>query len=649
MCLSPIVKHSNKKYFLPGRWQSFYNTYPCGECAECKRDRELDDYIRTLWESKYVFNVCHGYAIFDTLSYDNKHLPHVSDVCKDLGIKLRYNIPEFYNLSCFRLADWRSFITNLNADIVYYIKKQLKIQVEVMFNKTLTMRQLHKIWKSWFKKVYGFKCPDHLFNYMMASEFGHDDEYIDDRGNMRKGTKRPHYHVIFFSYLPEYVLSPENFSRAINKSWHRGRTDGVDWPNKWHRSQREWREKRVFSDIKDNTLNVNVLNVLSYIAKYVHKDADFRDKFEPIEGDIFNFIYPQYDYDDFWKLLSGDYKNYKLWKRFKRNLYNFSKKGHDFGIYYVDWLNSPEGQQERDKIIDKGYIALPLNKNQKVYRHRIPTYYANKLFKEFYINKDGYKRWRPNKLGLDVKKKQILLSIHNMVRKYKEFISNSVVYMDPVDYVKLQSILNKFDGDEQLSAFLYFVARWFRLFEGRIIDKYVEHVDYQYFNVDSLPTWKEMIDIIVENMSIDADDDMRQQILSGVGESFKFDGEYVIFNYATFSDVAQFGKSFLCNENLGNNEYGYKINKDLGWQMETNQYYDFNPKRSDLSIDDPKVFGWMEVLSWKNLKGYEDVGLFNQLFSKYRCMMSEDKQEKVDYVDALVSHYEKLGIKTKNK
>lgn len=644
MCLSPIQKKSNRKYFLPGRWQSYYNEFPCGQCAECRQNRELDDYIRTLWEAKYVFNVCHGYGLFETLSYDPKHLPHVIDVCKDLGINLRCDLPKQYNLSCFRLADWRSFITNLNADIVYYIKKQLKVQVEVMFNKTLTMRQLHKTWKIWFEKVYGFKCPKHLFNYIMASEFGHDDEYIDDRGNMRKGTKRPHYHVIFFSYLPEYVISPENFSRAINNSWHRGRTDGVDWPNKWHRNQRDWREKRVFTTMVDNTININILNVLSYIAKYIHKDVDMTDKFGSIEDKIFECIYPYY-YEDYWKMLSGDYEGYKLWKRFKRNIFNFSKKGHDYGVYYAEWLKSDEGKDELDKICNDGYISLPLNKDQKVYRHSLPSYYANKLFKEPYRNKDGKKRWRPNELGLSVKKRQIELSIHNMVRKYREFLVNACVNLSKEDIGKLNDILSKQKGDEGLQKFLVFVARWYRLYEGRLMDQYVERTDFVNVDLRSLPRWFEMIDIIVENMRIESDDDMDRKIKSGVGKSFTYEGKPIIFNYQSNSDVAHFGKSFLTNVNLGNKDDGWFVSRNVGWQMNDNRYYPFDKTSNDkFEIHDSTFYGCMNALTASHVKGLEDVVEFKKLFDKYRWSLDTDKQEVEDFKDELIRHYKDVGI-----
>lgn len=651
MCLNPIRKQSNRKYFLPGRWQSYYNEYPCGECVECKRNRELDDYIRTLWECKYVFNVCNGYAIFDTLTYDNKNLPHISDIVSDFGIKLRYDIPEFLNLSCFRLSDWRSFMTNLNAKLVYQIKKQIQYWMKHYFKKDLTIRDLHKTWRVWFKKLYGFDCPKHIYNYMMASEFGHDYEYIDDSGNQRKGTRRPHYHVIFFSYLPEKIITPENFSRAVHDAWNRGRTDGCDWHNlKSHRNYREWREKRVFSDIKDNTLNVNVLNVLSYIAKYVHKDVDFRDKFEPLEDRIYNCIYPQYEYDNFWKLLSGDYEKYKEWKRFKRNLYNFSKKGHDFGIYYVDWLNSEEGQKERDEIIDRGYIVLPLNQNQKVYRHSIPSYYCNKLFKESYYNKDGKKRWRPNSLGLSVKKKQILLSIHNMVRKYREFLMNASHYITLEDMSKLNGVLNKQRDDEALNKFLYFVARWYRLYEGRLMDKFVKRVDFNTIDISSLPTWDEMIDIIVDNLIIDADDDMRTEILSSIGDKLTYGGEPIIFNYQANSSIAHFGRGFITDRNLGNDEFGYSVSRQLGWQMNDDRYFPFIPKGADdFKVENCELYGFIHALSAKQVKGLEDVVLFKQLFDKYRDKLNEDKQDTEDFKDALVKRYESLGIKCKNK
>ena len=40
----------------------------------------------------------------------------------------------------------------------------------------------------------------YVFNYVCFPEFGSDDWYQDSHGRWRKGTKRPHYHVLFFFY-----------------------------------------------------------------------------------------------------------------------------------------------------------------------------------------------------------------------------------------------------------------------------------------------------------------------------------------------------------------------------------------------------------------------------------------------------------------
>lgn len=625
-CLHPIKKNSNARYFLPGRWQSYQAEFPCGECEACRQNRQIDEYIRCMWESKYTMNVCHGYQIFDTLSLDNAHLSHVQDICDDFGLDIK--IPSYLNLSCFRLSDWRSFITNLNAKIVYYVKKQLQTMIYVQFGKKLTIRQLHKTWKMWFKKVYGFDVPKHLYNYLMASEYGHDEEYIDDRGNMRKGTRRPHYHVIFFCYLPEYIISAENFSRAISASWKRGRTDGVDWPNKYHRSVKEWRDRRVFTSLNDTTLNINVLNVLSYIAKYIGKDQNFKDKFGEVESDLFSCIFRGRDLDDLYKLVSVDYEGFKMWKRFKRNLFNFSKKGHDYGVYYIDWLNSEEGAQEKKRLMEDTFVVLPMNKKQTVYRHALPGYYVNKLFKESYRDKDGYKRWRWSEEGLAWKKRNLISSIDGLVKNYKDFVMNYRNFLDDADQIELRGILSRITDKEQ---FYRVTARWYRLFEGRIMDKYVKRLDYKHIDPKSLPSWKEMVDFIVGNLCINDDSDLRDKILSSVGKHLTYDGEDIIFNYQNVKDVAHFGRTFLVDRNLGDYDHGFYVNRQCGWNECEDRYYKFRERHSDdFHLTDCDYFGSFNVLHAWMLPGFDLSIKFKKLFDKYNQNRCENKEEKFD-------------------
>ena len=642
MCLNPIVKQSNKKYFLPNRWESFYNTFPCGECEECRQNRELDEYVRTNWESKYAFNELGGYAIFDTLSYRPECLAHVSDVLEDLDMHpFRGELPSGLNLSCFRLADWRNFLLNLNSRVTNLVIRKIQDVLAENYELDYGQRYIKKNIHDLFDMAFGRVMPNHWFNYVMASEYGHDKDYIDDRGRLRHGTVRPHYHVVFFSYLPSYILAPEDFSHAVSEAWHRGRTDGVDWPCKKHKTKYEWKRCRVFEEA-DSTFHINVLNVLSYISKYMHKDEGLKEKFGKIEEFLFNWIYA-YEYDDYWKVLSGDYEVYKEWKRLKRNLFNFSKHGHDFGAYYIDWLNKVENSAERDRVCKTGYIVMEMNKSQTKYNHTLPTYYANKLFKEPYWDSKGYKHWRWNSLGLSFKEEQIKSSIKNMIKKFNDFLLNT----DDVEVHKMVE-----DGGPK---FLEHVAVWYRLYEGRMLPTNVRWIDVGHIDKDCLPSAKEMIKIIVANMQIDCDSELRDKILNSKGKKLGYDGEQILFNYSSPSDVAFFGRAFLTNKNLGTkDDYKDGYNKYVdykpykyGWNIGEDKFIPFSSK-GDFDVIDNVFFGVSKVLRCSMVYGYENYGKFMALYRKYIKEVSDKKQEVKKFKRELEARQKVLGLKKNN-
>lgn len=56
------------------------------------------------------------------------------------------------------------------------------------------------------------------FRYVAFPEYGKDEEYLDYRGKKRKGTMRPHLHVLFFF---DYDVDPGIFKNAVYNRWHR--------------------------------------------------------------------------------------------------------------------------------------------------------------------------------------------------------------------------------------------------------------------------------------------------------------------------------------------------------------------------------------------------------------------------------------------
>lgn len=56
----------------------------------------------------------------------------------------------------------------------------------------------------------------YVFKYVFFPEFGSDDEYRDEHGNLRKGTMRPHYHGILYF---DHEIDLEIFKQRVYELW----------------------------------------------------------------------------------------------------------------------------------------------------------------------------------------------------------------------------------------------------------------------------------------------------------------------------------------------------------------------------------------------------------------------------------------------
>lgn len=162
MCLRPITIYNPTKYISLCHGDAFQLTVPCGHCAECQSRKSDEWYFRSFYHMKSCLE-SGGSILFDTLTYDDSHLPMMSSV---LGLDLVHDYP------CFRRSDIRSFFVRLRRYCTY-----------------------HSI------------CS--RFTYFLSSEYG----------ELRH---RPHYHVLF--YLPKGV-NHLDFARAVYLCWNKGRTD----------------------------------------------------------------------------------------------------------------------------------------------------------------------------------------------------------------------------------------------------------------------------------------------------------------------------------------------------------------------------------------------------------------------------------------
>ena len=154
---------------------------PCGQCFECKTLKAKEWSFRCMKEaSKYDDN------IMITLTYDDDHLPKSEVIDTETG--------EVYS-------------TLVKSDVVKFMKR--------------------------LRKKYG-----EGIRFLMCGEYGSDNEYVTWKGERKKGTSRPHYHIILFNFCPDDLVfhkwskgewSSEKYplykSDSITKLWKNGFVD----------------------------------------------------------------------------------------------------------------------------------------------------------------------------------------------------------------------------------------------------------------------------------------------------------------------------------------------------------------------------------------------------------------------------------------
>lgn len=222
MCLNPLYMYNPASLISKVGGQKYRMVIPCGQCAECRESKRNDMYFRTVYHcEEYFYN--DGYVIFDTLTYDNEHLPHVGDFVS--------NVSDADNFSCFRYDDFRKFIVNLRRQLDYH----------------------------------GYDIKGN-FTYFITSEYGSDDEYIVN-GRVKKATQRPHYHILFF-VKRDAGIEPAVFSRFVSKCWKHGKTDGVEYNtvSKFN--------SKVFGPRYTTDMDV-LRRIANYVSKYVLKDGNY--------------------------------------------------------------------------------------------------------------------------------------------------------------------------------------------------------------------------------------------------------------------------------------------------------------------------------------------------------------------------------------
>lgn len=215
MCLRPIKIRNKSLTIGQSDWTQYELTVPCMQCAECKQLMRDQWYLRAYWQAKYTFDN-NGWVLFDTLTYDDAHLPHLSDTLP----QLRNSILDF---PCFSHEHTRRFWVDVRQAL----------------------------------DRAGYRTD---FSYFLCSEYGTDPTR----------TNRPHYHILVYNVDP--ALDPETMSNIIAKCWKYGRTDGVPYKGSSYVVNRNVFGPRYDTDIP------HMQAVCGYVMKYITKDSDFESR-----------------------------------------------------------------------------------------------------------------------------------------------------------------------------------------------------------------------------------------------------------------------------------------------------------------------------------------------------------------------------------
>lgn len=390
MCLNPIqIINPKAKIRLDGG-ENYLISVPCGKCAECVYLKRKEARMRAYYEFKDTLALG-GCVYFETLTYRPKDLPRLSDIMPKIkGDKM--------NISCFR-----------KKDVTDYIKR--------------VREKLHRM---------GYKRS--CIKYFVASEYGSDKKYKDDKGRLRKGTKRPHYHIIWFFLYPNF----DDLIKVSNECWDKGRTDILN-------AKKHIFRKGLYDDFE------HMMSICGYVAKYVTKHKGYETKI----GNVIEKLANKYNLSD------------EDIEKLRKETEMYHRWSNGFGIAGIKY------NEEKD-LNEKMRIKIP--HKEKVWDYlKIPNYYKRKLHydliklpnkkykwilkKEFtknYINRE----YKATKLYYR-RTKDILSNLHNYVKEEDIFDKTKLTGAEVHKKIKdMRDEINRLLNNRSLWTFAEYQTRY---------------------------------------------------------------------------------------------------------------------------------------------------------------------------------------------
>lgn len=330
------LKITNKTRYYKDGVTKMHLQVPDYHCEESRCQRSNDLGLR-LWSEIERYNKAGGKVLFATLTYDNLHLPQM-------------DLEDGRKISCFNKMDKDRFLNSLRNHFTQNIKLDFPSER---------------------KDVQGIDLP---FRYYWASEYGSDGQYVDDKGNARMSTARPHYHCLFF-FPPKVVAVLGDvwtpYKELVQHFWHYGMC-------RWSKNYPCF----VESDF-----------AALYVSKYCNKDLNFWKKKELKE----------YLYDSETGELNKDrYLSIKAKLPFHKGS---NHVGENLKYSYTKYEHFRDGVDFQ--------LSSEKSKGKPVY-HKCPLYIQRKTI----IAYDKLeKRYKYTAFGVEVKKKIFLDTLSERVLK----------------------------------------------------------------------------------------------------------------------------------------------------------------------------------------------------------------------------------------
>lgn len=490
MCLQKRKIYTNAHRLYRDRMQPYELWIQCGQCTECRKAIANEWRARTYYE--YLDTIEKGgFALWDRLSYSNENLPHLA--------ALERMVPKNLDFTCFNRNDIKKFMKRLRANLKY---KGIN--------------------------------PKKTIRYLIAAEYGQEEgRYMADKGYMREGTLRPHYHIIL--YCTNKNITPAELSMEIKKAWELGTTNGIE-DNPTYFS-----EKGVIKTKAD------AITISDYIGKYCLKNQDY-DKVAryKIQEIVRHYIAAEKGiyYDDVKDKELKLKVNRDRIQAMTRRVATFHTQSQGYGKTALD---------NKKAMKKEGLLGMP-DKTKTWFYQPMPMYFQRKLWYDYTRTEEGKVIWYMNEKGLEHKMKTMTETINRMATKAENLQSQ---FQDEnfIDLIRKYNDDNKINKDAR-ETWRKINDLAFAYRNGRPWKHYIEYCMFYRGRIESA-TKTEPWQIILTNY---------QSSLSAEKESKAL----LFYNYCHTTDKDHFGKRMIGHEDLGDKWKGYK--KPNGDELRPDQF-----------------------------------------------------------------------------